>query len=76
MGELFRRMLQAYGVEPSQDDKSIWEEEPVSPEEFFKTFIREPFFPAQQEFVDAMMGKSPLDWDTLYTEGIALWGNG
>jgi len=59
----------------AKDD--VWEEKPVSVEEFFQTFIKEPFYEGhQQEFVDAVLGTNPEEWDTTYTEGIALWGKG
>jgi len=54
----------------------IWEETPVSPQEFFTTFFPEPFFPIQQEMVDAALGIDPLKWDTDYSEIIALFGKG
>jgi len=58
------------------DPNDIWEEEPVDTRTFFETFVKEPFFPIQQEFVDAMLGTDPGQWDTGYTEGVALWGKG
>ncbi len=57
-------------------DGSTWEEIPISSAEFFKTFLNEPLFPLQQEFMDAMLGTDPLKWDTTYQEGLALWGKG
>ena len=54
----------------------VWEEIPVSSEEFFEKFLHEPCYPEQQLFVDAMLGKDPLVWDAKYSEGIALIGKG
>ena len=53
-----------------------WEETPVVPFEFFDKFLREPCYPEQQKFVDAMLGTNPLIWDDSYNEGIALVGKG
>jgi hypothetical protein len=58
------------------DEDSVWEEQPADIQTFFKEFLKEPFFPKQQEFVEAMMGTNPQEWATRYTEGIALWGKG
>jgi len=57
-------------------DSETWEEAPVDVQTFFKEFLKEPFFPRQQEFVDAMLGANPRTWDTKFIEGIALWGKG
>lgn len=40
---------------------SVWEEEPVDIQTFFKTFLKEPFFPKQLEFVEAMLGSNPKE---------------
>jgi len=56
--------------------ETLWEEIPVDPATFCRDFLKEPLFPKQQEFVEAMLGKDPKAWDTTFTEGIALWGRG
>ncbi len=58
---------------------SIWEEIPVTYDEFFNKdtgFIREPFFPIQAEFAEAMLGSVAAEWTTEYWEGQAYWGKG
>jgi len=55
---------------------SIWEETPVSYQEFFEKFIPEPFFPLQAEFAGAMLGEESKEWTTKYVEGQAFWGKG
>ena len=58
-------------------DPSIWDgEPPVSTKEFFNNYYREPFYPIQQELVDAMLGTNPSVWDTTYNEFQAFWGKG
>ncbi|TDI97070.1 MAG: hypothetical protein E2O29_02190 [Deltaproteobacteria bacterium] len=54
----------------------IWEEFPVSSREFFETFLNEACYPAQQDFVDKMLGTDPTKWSEKYSEGIALIGKG
>jgi len=64
---------------PDDSGDSIWEEVPVSYEEFYNKdtgYIREPFFPIQSEFAGAMLGEDPKEWSTEYTEGQAYWGKG
>jgi len=58
---------------------SIWEEIPVSFKDFYNKdtgFIREPFFPIQATFAEAMLGNTPNEWSTEYDEGQAYWGKG
>ena len=58
---------------------TIWEEIPVSYEEFYNKdtgYIREPFFPIQAQFAKAMLGLAPKEWSTEYDEGHAYWGKG
>ncbi len=78
MGEFtdLSRQHIAHSILPVAQGDGIWDEEPVSPTEFFEQFVNEPFFPIQQALVDAMLGTDPTAWDTRYTEGIALWGKG
>jgi len=63
----------------SSDSDSIWEEIPVTYEEFYNKdtgFIKEPFFPIQAEFADAMLGSVAKEWGIQYDEGLADWGKG
>jgi|GEM_PF-2042024 len=61
-------------VSSSQD--SVWEEVPVSLEEFCNSWVKEPLFPIQQEFGTKMIGAEPSEWATEFKEGQALWGKG
>lgn len=54
----------------------IWKEKPVSSKEFFETYLDEPCFPEQQAFIDNVIGDNPLEWNTRYTEAIAMCGKG
>lgn len=71
-----QRVREGVTASLNRQDETLWEEPPVSPEEFFETFLREPLYPRQQEFVDALLGADPQRWDTTYHEGLALWGKG
>lgn len=74
MGE-FAERSQEYIAQPQPSQgRGVWGEQPVSPREFFETFVKEPLYPKQQELVDAMLGTDPTAWDTRFSEGIALWG--
>ncbi len=53
-----------------------WEVEPVNPTTFFKDFVHEPCYPHQQTFVDRVLGTQAKEWNSEYTEGIALIGKG
>jgi len=64
---------------PDDSGDSIWEEIPVSYQEFYNKdtgYVREPFFPIQAEFAGAMLGEEPHKWTTKYWEGQAYWGKG
>lgn len=57
----------------------IWIKRPPSVSEFFNKdtgWFPEPLWPRQQEFVEAMVGKNPLGWNTEFDEGHAYWGKG
>jgi len=62
--------------EELQGSNKVWKIEPVSPEEFFNTFLKEPCYPLQQDFVDNVLGTKGPEWDTTFTEGQALVGKG
>ena len=73
--ELIKNAAAAAGKSLRLTDE-VWEELPVSSEVFFEKFLREPCYPEQQKFVNAMLGTNPLIWDISYNEGIALIGKG
>ena len=57
----------------------IWIKRPPSVAEFFNKntgWFKEPLWPLQQEFVEAMVGTNPLAWNFDYDEGHAFWGKG
>lgn len=56
--------------------EAVWEEVPVDVATFCRDFLQEPLFPKQLELAEALVGKDPLQWDTAYTEALALWGMG
>jgi hypothetical protein len=53
-----------------------WKEKPVSLNRWCTHFIRQPLFPIQLNFGNAMIGKSPFDFSNDYDEGHAFWGKG
>lgn len=55
---------------------SAFEENPVSFEEFCKTFLNQPVHPPKKEVAEAILGQNPLIWDTQYIEALLLWGKG
>jgi len=60
--------------------EGMWEEEPVSPEVFFREWCKPEPYPIQREVVDKMLVRFGKDgkwkWDTKYREGYLLWGMG
>lgn len=59
----------------SQGDE-VWDEIPVSQEEFFREWIKEPLYPRQGELADAALGNEATTWATTFNELQALWGKG
>lgn len=73
--EIAKKYLKPIG----QGNDRVWEEKPVSYKEFYDAehgFVREPFFPIQDEFAAAMLGEDPEKWSTDFVEGQAYWGKG
>jgi len=64
---------------PDDSGDSVWEEIPVTYEEFYNKdtgFIKEPFFPIQADFAEAMLGNVATQWAIEFWEGQAFWGKG
>ena len=65
-----------HNVFPGVFSSEMWEEEPVSPKDFFDRYLKEPAYPKQLEFVEEVLGTTGKGWDETYNEGIALVGKG
>jgi len=72
----FADKLFGSSAESLEIKSSIWEETPVTSREFFEKFIHEPCYPEQQAFVDKVLGRKADEWNSDYTEAIALIGKG
>src|SRR5574340_162007 len=57
-------------------DDGTWEEQPVHNQIVCRDWLREPLYPLQLDFVDAMLGKTPGEFSLEYDEGHAFWGKG
>jgi len=71
-----KREILSQLVNELKNENVLWDEEPVSPTEFFDKFLGEPCYPLQQEFVDKVLGTDGPTWDTTYNEALALVGKG
>lgn len=61
------------------DDDVVWDITPVTYSEFYDKdhgFVREPFFPKQDELAKAVLGDVAEEWPTEYFEAQAYWGKG
>lgn len=60
----------------SPDDGSVFDENPVSFEEFCRTYLNQPVHLPKKEVAEAILGQNPLVWDTQFIEALLLWGKG
>ena len=72
---IYTELLKGLDVEINKNSAGIWEEEPVSPKEFFTNWLQPGLSEPQLDVFDNLFGDGK-EWLRNYIEYLLLWGEG
>ena len=63
-------------IDTASTNSSQFKIEPISPKEFFETWLKQPLFPEQYRIINQIFTKDYKNWRTNIKEILLLWGEG